>query len=440
MAAEPKWPADLEPEAFHGIVGKLVRLIAPETEADPAGLHASILTATGNVIGRGPHFRIGADRHHPALYAGIVGKTSGGKGMSMGLAKHVTAPADTEWAKNRRVDGLSTGEGLIYHVRDAREERRLAKEEEANRADDDGMITELVDPGVADKRVFVTAGELAQTLTAASREGNTLSPIFRSLWDDGDAQSLTKSAPIRTTGAHVSIVANITEEELKKKLNATEMANGFGNRFFWVCVKRARKLPLGGDLRDEDLDPLIAELTAAVREARRIREMGMSLDAQRLWSAAYNDELTAERDGLFGAITGRAHAISLRFAVLFAALDNSHVIEVPHVEAALATWRRSEQSAAYLFGGSTGDHLTDRLLKLLTEAGSAGMKKSEIREALGSHAFTAKRINNALETLKKNGSADLTVESDGSPGRNPERWTVTLDGISPISPIETAEA
>lgn len=428
---EREWPADLEPEAFHGIVGEIVRLIVPETEADPAALHASILTAAGNAIGRAPHFTTGADRHHPALFIGVVGPTAGGKGVSMGMAKKAVTPADTEWAKNRLVEGLSTGEGLIYHVRDPLEERRLAKDGETE--DADGFVTEIVDPGIADKRVLVTAGEFAQVLTAAGREGNTLSPILRSLWDDGNAGSLTRSSPIRTTGAHVSIVAHITEEELRKKLTATDSANGFGNRFMWVAAKRARKLPFGGDIRDEDLNPLIQRLTTAIRDARRMGEMGMNLAAQKVWSDAYVNELTADREGLFGAITGRAHAISLRLTVLFAALDGCDVIEAAHVRAALATWRRAEASALYLFGDSTGDKFTDKVKTVLADAGPEGIRKAEIRERLGSHGFGADRINEALITLKKAGGATYITEDTG--GRPAERWLASdLPPITPISP------
>lgn len=422
------WPHDLEPQAFHGIIGKIVSTIAPETEADPAGVHAGLLVAVGNVIGSGPHFRIGADRHPPALYACLVGATSGGKGQATGLAKHVAAGADLEWSKNRLVSGLSTGEGLIFHVRDAQESARLAKEEEANLADENGMITEIVDPGVADKRVLVTSGEFAQTLVAAGREGNTLSPILRSLWDDGNAGSLTKSTPIRTTGAHVSIVANITEAELAKRLTATEMANGFGNRFFWVCVRRSKKLPLGGNLDDRVLNPLRQEMADAIREARRVGEVTISDTAEAIWSEAYHGDLTAERDGMFGAITGRAAAVSLRLAVLFAALDGSNVIEAPHVEAALATWRRADESAAYLFGDGTGDPFVDRVKNTIVAAGTEGIRRSEIRQALGSNNFSAERISEALAMLERDGAVSLRVENTA--GRPAERF------FSPIKPIK----
>lgn len=439
MDAESTWPDDLAPEAFHGIIGKFVRFIAPETEADEAGVHLATSIAAGNVIGRGPHYSINFDQHHAALYGCLVGPTSGGKGQASGAGRNSVEAADSEWMKLRQAAGLSTGEGLIFHVRDARVELRPAKEEEYHLADGDGMISETIDPGVADKRVFVYESEFAQPLTAAGREGNTLSPIMRSIWDDGNAGSLTKSSPIRTTAAHVSILACVTEEELKKKLSATEMANGLGNRFIWCCVKRSKKLPQGGNLNTEVMDSLKAEMAEAVRDARRVGQMKMSASAEEVWATAYNNELTIERDGLFGAITGRASAISLRLAVLFGALDGSSVIEVPHVEAALATWRRADQSAGYLFGASTGDRLTDRIKAIVEAAGPGGIRRSEIRKELGSNNISTEKIHRALDSLKDTGAAVAEMEETAGPPA--ERWTATshLHPINPLNPI-TAEA
>ena len=163
----------------------------------------------------------------------------------------------------------------------------------------------------------------------------------------------------------------------------------------------------------------------------------MSMTAQGIWTDAYNHELTREKEGLFEAITGRATAISLRLAVLFAALDGSHVIEAPHVEAALATWRRAEQSAAYIFGGSTGDQFTDRIKGIINAVGPAGIRRSEIRKKLGSNNFSTERIAASLDSLKQAGAATATTEETA--GRAAERWfAVEADPINPNIPSEAA--
>ena len=45
--------------ALHGIAGFLVRTLAPHTEADPAAVLLQFLAAFGNLVGPGPHCRVG---------------------------------------------------------------------------------------------------------------------------------------------------------------------------------------------------------------------------------------------------------------------------------------------------------------------------------------------------------------------------------------------
>jgi hypothetical protein len=59
---EQPWPAPLAEEAFHGLVGEIVRKIEPETEADPAALLFQFHAGIGNVLGTGSYVRVEADR------------------------------------------------------------------------------------------------------------------------------------------------------------------------------------------------------------------------------------------------------------------------------------------------------------------------------------------------------------------------------------------
>jgi hypothetical protein len=141
--------------------------------------------------------------------------------------------------------GLSSGEGLIYAVRD--------------RVDGENKKGETVvfDQGVEDKRLLVLEAELAGVLKVMSREGNTLSPVIRQAWDDGALQTLTKNSPMKATEAHVSIIGHITRAELLRHLTETETANGFANRFIWIMVRRSKKLPFGGEWHKVDIAPLV---------------------------------------------------------------------------------------------------------------------------------------------------------------------------------------
>ena len=172
----------------------------------------------------------------------LVGDTSKArKGTSYGRILGVFKLADPTWASERTLSGLSSGEGVLWNVRDPITAR--VKDRKG------GTFTDKVtDPGIADKRLFVQEAEFASVLRHMERPGNTLSSTLRCLWDRGDVQSLTKNSPARTTGSLVSIVGHITVEELLKYLTRTEMANGLANQFLFACVKRSKRLPFGASL------------------------------------------------------------------------------------------------------------------------------------------------------------------------------------------------
>jgi hypothetical protein len=69
----------MEPEAFHGLAGDIVKTIEAHSEADMAALLVQLLIGVGNTIGRGPHFRVGPTLHHLNLFAVLVEQTSRGR-------------------------------------------------------------------------------------------------------------------------------------------------------------------------------------------------------------------------------------------------------------------------------------------------------------------------------------------------------------------------
>jgi hypothetical protein len=119
-ASKPSWP-ELDDKALHGLPGEVVLGMSPHTEADKVALLASQMAAFGNAIGRGAHMRVGSDRHYVNLYVGLVGETSKARrGMSWNQVSDLLHTADPFWAEDRIMGGLSSGEGLIYAVRDPR--------------------------------------------------------------------------------------------------------------------------------------------------------------------------------------------------------------------------------------------------------------------------------------------------------------------------------
>ncbi len=415
------WPV-IDGNAFYGLAGEVVELLEPETEADPVAILMSLLVCVGSCVGRKIWFPVEGDKHHANLFATMVGKSSRGrKGTSLGRTLGIWDELDP-WRRDRISTGLSSGEGVKFHVRDALEVLEPVKEK--------GKVVSyqnvIKDPGVSDKRLLVVESEFAQTLRVMQREGNTLSPVLRQAWDTGNLKTLTKNDPIEATEAHISILGHITTDELGKLLSDCDTANGFANRFLWTLVKRSKLLPDGG--RQLDLMPLRSRLQKAISSVAG--RMHRSADAQRLWHDLY-PLLTAERPGRFGMATSRAEAQTLRLSMVYAALDSSITIDTHHLRAAYATWKYAEASARLIFGEVDGLPPLERKL-LQAISASPGVNRKKLHKALGGHV-NAEAMVKALGRLANDGWARSQMVSTG--GRPCESWwpikaEVDADGVA----------
>lgn len=411
----PPWPDPPAPEAFHDLAGDFARALELHTEADPVALLAQFLIAFGNVIGRRPHFMVEATRHALNLFAVLVGVTAKGrKGTAWGHVRRAFEAVDATWVSARVLAGLSSGEGLIWHVRDAIEKQEPIRD----KGRVTGYETVLADPGEPDKRLFVTEEEFAGTLRVLGREGNTLSAIIRQAWDKGDLRVLTKNTPAKATGAHISILGHVTRDELRRYLDSTEAGNGFANRFLWLCVRRANILSEGGTLDKVDLAPLHTRLRGAVTFAQGEEELRRDEEARAVWAAVYPD-LSEGKPGLLGAVTARAEAQTMRLACLYALLDCSAVIRRDHLLAALALWEYAEASARFIFGDTLGDPLADEILRALRANPEKGLTRTGIRDLFGRNR-RGDDIGRALGVLAERGLARMVPQDTG--GRPAERW------------------
>lgn len=310
------------------------------------------------------------------------------------------------------MSGLSSGEGLIWAVRDPIYKKEPIKEK--------GRVVDyeevMADGGVDDKRLFVIEEEFASTIKVMRRESNILSAVIRQAWDDGNLRTLTKNNPARASNAHISILGHITQDELVRYLEDTETGNGFANRFLWVAVRRSKALPGGGDLNDDDIADMGQAFAEALRKAGRIDLMTRDAKANELWFEIYKD-LSEGGFGLMGAVTSRAEAQVMRLAAVYAALDGVPQIGEAHLSAALGIWGYCEASALYVFGDSLGDPVADGTLQKIRMAGE--LSQSELRDAFGRNVSAAK-LERALEQLMHAGRVTRTVQPTG--GRPATIW------------------
>jgi hypothetical protein len=407
------WPI-MPDAAYHGLAGDVVRAILPHSEADPAAILIQVLASAGNAIGRGPYYQVEGDRHGPNIFAILVGETAKGrKGVSAGRVRQVMQGADQQWTKERVHSGLSSGEGVIWAVRDPiKEMQRQGKGASAE------FVEITVDNGVADKRLYVLEAEFAGALAVMKREGSILSRIMRDAWDRGDLATMTKNNQARATGAHISIVGHITADELRRDLDRTSMANGYANRFLFVCVRRSNVLPFGGALDEETICELGGGIRKALEAARTVNRVEMTDRARGVWREVYPG-LSEGEPGLLGAIIGRAEAQVIRLALLYALLSRFAVIDEDHLRAALALWRYCEHSARFIFTDALGDPVADTILRSLRQAGDDGLTRTQISTVFGRN-LDAARLALALSTLERTGKATKTVRDTG--GRPAEVW------------------
>ena len=425
------WPS-LHSDAFVGLAGEIVQAIEPSTEADPIALLVSLLVGFGSMIGRRSFFVVEGTRHHANEFAVLVGRTAKGrKGTSEGRIRSLFELVDPEWTKERIQSGLTSGEGLIWAVRDPIYETKPIKEK--------GRIvgSELVmtDTGVDDKRLLALESELASMLRAAKRETNTLSPTVRAAWDGSPLRILTKNSPATASESHISILGHITMEELIRALAAVEFFSGFANRFLWVAVRRSKILPDGG--ADLDISRFVEPLFQAVELAKDGGELKRSPEAAEIWRGIYYDLAGKHDGGLFGAVTSRAEAHILRLSMIFSLLDRSLEIQADHIRGANAVWQYASDSARMIFN-STGDSLADRVLTAIRE--EPGISRSGLHRKLKNHC-KAEDLLRALAELREAGIAHCkTMQTAGRPA---ETWFLSrgceLSKEGPKVPSERSE-
>lgn len=395
------WPV-LDSAALYGLAGEIMAAIEPHTEADPAGLLISLLVEFGAIVGSGPHALADSAEHPARLFAIAVGETSKGrKGSAEKNVGRVTSQVDQTFYRERRLNGFGSGEALVDTLRGSEEAAR-------------------------DNRLLVVEPEFARILSVARRDGSTLSTIIRQAWDGGRLAVRSRSGTTVAEDSHVCVIGHISADELRSKLTETEVAGGFANRFLFVCVRRSKVLPTGGNLDDRDLAELIRLFVLFVDRARTVGRMRRSAKAEELWSDLYYQMADDEPGGLLGAIIARDAAQVLRLSVTYALLDGSKVIDIQHVTAAWAMWRYCRDSAAYIFGESIGNPIADQLLKALNGAGNAGLDGRE-QHALFAGNASKRQLEAARELLVSKNLAVIETVRTGSTGRPAEILKATYE-------------
>jgi hypothetical protein len=358
-------PAPFSTSDLHGPVGEWVAEVEKYTEASVAGLYISALVGLSALIGRGPHVCLDGARHGVNLFGLLVGPTgTARKGTAWAHARRLLHGIDAGFLDARLANGLSSGQGVIHHLRDA--------------DDGDGADGRAASTG-ADKRLLIVEPEFAGTLRQMNRDGNTLSAVLREGWDGNTLRTLTRNNPLVARDPHLAILGHITPEELKRSFAAVDATNGFANRFLFFWCERARVLPFGGEPDANEEKEIVARLADAVRNARETGLVELQASGREWWQDHY-EALSSGSPGLVGSVTDRATAQVRRIAALFTVLDGRDSTGASDLEAALTVCEYGANTARFLFGRLGLSAHAVRAESSLLDAGAAGLTRTEIRK------------------------------------------------------------
>lgn len=337
-------PPEPTKEMFYGILGELAKQAAYGTEVNPVAAMASAMTWLSAAMGRNRVIYVGDGWHHLRLFTLHVGRSyKGGKGMAKDLLMRVTAEiekTEPDLIPKAHTGGLSSREGLVVLIHDAYKEGK-----------------EQI-PAIEDKRLFVLESEFANILAQAKREGNTLSAALRDAWDGISLKPATKTSRIWASHPHIALHGGITPAELRDKMSAGEMTNGFANRFLIFWAERTGIIPFPERTSDAKVSEFATRLSTVIRRGllgyphdAGQRLIKLEANAAAYFGKIYGEYAVQHTGGeMISGLLQRRAPMALRIAGLFAMADMHEKINLEHMMSASAWMDYYAQSVHMVFG------------------------------------------------------------------------------------------
>ena len=176
--------------------------------------------------------------------------------------------------------------------------------------------------------------EFSKVLANIRRESNILSPvIMREAFDSGHLATMTVN-PREAFGAHISISAHITPEELRRSGCRTSTSpTDSPTDSFGSTSSQTRSYRTPSRYPDEQLDEFVNRLKVTFHGANELTNkvgqvlkssidtrVKMDSEAAEVWRIEY-DKLCCEWPGMIGVLMARGSCHVLRLALLYALLD-----------------------------------------------------------------------------------------------------------------------
>ncbi|MGB6496354.1 MAG: DUF3987 domain-containing protein [Candidatus Acidiferrum sp.] len=397
----PEWSEDV----FYGLSGDIIRKASQYNEAHPAGMLMDLLVALGSMFGRTCYFNTNATKHFSNEFMARVGDSSySRKGGGRDEIDRLLRSVDRSWFDERTLSGFGSSEAIIAQIKDSMVQQRFDKRSNQH-------VTTHV-PGITDKRLCIREGELASVFLLAGKAESRADVIMRDGWDGKTLRNIVKGSStdginnsIICQEPHLSISGDTTRSELVAKMPDGAEENGFGNRFLYVYVYRVHLCPLGGP--EIDWSSEVGKLYDVIEFAKKQGCVGLTPSAKTVWLRMYMQIENSRLSGLAGKMTSRAAAHIRRLALIYAMLDLSPLVDVKHLRAAQLLWNYCEESAQYIFNGTTKSQI--ELLQWM-ERQSEPITLSTVREGFYKRNKKAEHIKLILSDLIRTKKVQLSGE------------------------------
>jgi len=370
-ASPPSTTPTLRPAAFCGLLGRTARQLAAETEADEASVLLSLLVAWGNVVGPTYRMSLGSGSVGTNLYVAVLGRTGSRKSEGLNAGHAFFHPVIPGWSPQHVLSGLSSGEGLIQH-----------------------LVTHAGEP--SDVRLLIKLSEFGRLLRISQRGGETLSMVIREAWDGGALQSPRVKDPVGVDTSHVSVIANITPEELAAETQPQDWSNGLINRFMLCHNESSKELPLGGEF-EATAEPLRQQWAAVWASLPPPERMTLTPEAAAQWGSLYHQIRERQRQG---ACPPRLDTHILKLSMVYALADAATTVRLEHLAAGACIGEyHTEVLRRFQHLSRTGNDLADAIWWWFADHPDATPTRTEIQRRACSGHTRSHALTTALQIL-----------------------------------------
>ncbi len=265
------------------------------------------------------------------------------------------------------LSGISSGEGVIFNIRDAREGRE-------GKGDD---------PGVKQKRMLITLAEFGSVLALVRRPGSTLSPVIRNAYDCTPLETAAKVEPVRCAQPYITLSAAITPAELFGML--FDGRDTTANRPLYLYAVREKlvanpKATVGADRMAEEIAMNIHSLYDALQPTKPF--LGTAIPFTPEAAALYEQEIYPELNAITGnsinasKLFGRLTTNARKIAGILSVIAGEPAVSVGAIKAA-AAWVRHGAATVNALASTVDERLksarahkdADAVLKALGKLG-----------------------------------------------------------------------